>query len=429
MSYNSLQAKLIVFTRYPVPGKTKTRLIPGLGSAGAAELQRILTERIFHTAKSSSIPGSFKIEIGFEDGDIKRMQKWLGTDSDYFAQEPGDIGERMHAAFLGSFESGFRRVVLIGSDIPGIDEKQINQAFKELETSDIVLGPSGDGGFWLIGLKETLNIFSNTDWGSNKVLDQTIMAAQKIGKEISFLDTLFDIDTIDDLKTCKINKESVKPYLSVIIPTLNESDNIEATIRSVINEDTEIIVVDGGSTDNTVDLAQKSGARVIKSKKGRAVQQNKGVSFAKGRVLLFLHADTILPGGYIKHIFETFMNPDNTAGAFRFKTDDKQAFMRFIEYIANIRSKYLQLPYGDQGLFIKREIFDKIGGFPEIPVAEDLFLVRLLAGYGKIKTLKVPAITSSRRWREYGIIRTSNKYDYHDRMFSELQTIHTCKVV
>lgn len=132
-----------------------------------------------------------------------------------------------------------------------------------------------------------------------------------------------------------------------------------------------------------------------------------GAAAAKGKALLFLHADTVLPRDYVAGVFETLMDRRVALGAFRFKTDLDRPLMRGIELIANIRSRYLRLPYGDQALFVRKEPFEAVGGFPEIAVAEDLFFVRRVSKLGRIAIAPADALTSGRRWKELGVLRTT----------------------
>ncbi|MBW1887683.1 MAG: glycosyltransferase family 2 protein [Deltaproteobacteria bacterium] len=137
------------------------------------------------------------------------------------------------------------------------------------------------------------------------------------------------------------------------------------------------------------------------------IQQNRGAMLASGRVFLFLHADTHLPGNYMTHIFEALMDPKTVAGAFRFKTDLGHPLMKIIEFLTNFRSQILKMPYGDQGLFVRRSVFESVGGFPEVSLAEDLLLVRLLSKWGRIRIVPAKVITSGRRWRKLGVLRTT----------------------
>ena len=399
--------RLIVFGRYPIPGRTKTRLIPALHPVGAADLQRRLTEITLQRVRTIAFQRNIGVEVCFQGGSLKRMRRWLGSDLIFSHQGPGDLGQRMYLAFIRAFQEGCRRVVLLGTDIPELSAGHIGQAFDALSEHDLVLGPSTDGGYCLMGLTRPADLFHGISWSTSTVHDHTIALANKLGLRFHRLDSLDDIDTFDDLKLWKPDKDYQRPYISVIIPTWNEESNIERAVGEAQNEETEVIVVDGGSEDGTRRRANRMGARVVRSSRGRAKQQNAGAATAFGRILFFLHADTQLPKDYVGHIFEALMDPGITIGAFRFKTDLNHPSMRLIELLTNFRSRNLKLPYGDQGLFMRKSVFESVGGFPEIQLAEDLFFVRRLAKLGRIEISPVEAITSARRWRTFGLLRTT----------------------
>jgi rSAM/selenodomain-associated transferase 2 len=135
---------------------------------------------------------------------------------------------------------------------------------------------------------------------------------------------------------------------------------------------------------------------------------NAGAQAAKGDILLFLHADTILAGGFDNHVRLLLTRPRISAGAFSFRLDDlRSASLRLIQLAANWRSRYLQVPYGDQAIFVRTRLFQKIGGFPDLPIMEDYELIRRLRKRGRILTASLPALTSARRWRVLGIWRTT----------------------
>lgn len=398
--------RLIIFNRYPLPGQTKTRLIPLLGSAGAADLQKRLTEKTCETARRFSLSRPIAIEICYANGNEKKMKSWLGAGPIYSRQAAGDIGRRMHQAFITAFRSGCESAVLIGTDIPGITEDLLDRAFSLLEENDVVVGPSMDGGYWLIGLSKPLDLFQNIQWSTGSVLKQTLNLIRKNRLTYECLEKLSDIDTERDLKQWSAREGERKPFISVIIPAFNESENISAAIQSAAHPDAEIIVVDGGSTDDTVKKAKNCGAQVITGPRGRARQQNVGAKRARGKVLLFLHADTLLPENYPLYVFDILMNSRVSAGAFTFKTDFHHPLMKLIELGANIRSGIFHLPYGDQGIFLRKSLFESLGGFPETAIAEDYFWVRKLSAHGKIGIVPVPAVTSGRRWKTKGPVHT-----------------------
>lgn len=196
--------------------------------------------------------------------------------------------------------------------------------------------------------------------------------------------------------------------ISVIIPTLNEADNLAATLLPLQNlAGLEIIVADGGSSDATISIAKAAGARVITSRPGRSYQQNGGAAVASGEILLFLHADTLLPTKFAELLRASLNRDTVAAGAFSLSINMAGVAIKFIETMANCRAKLLQLPYGDQALFMTRENFIKTGGFPEIAIMEDFALVSKLRKMGRIETLPETVSTSGRRWQKLGIFRTT----------------------
>jgi len=399
--------RLILFGRYPVPGRTKTRLIAVLGAARAADFQRDLTEKTLRTDRSVALGRPVDLEACFEGGTPAKLRRWLGPDLIFSEQRSGDLGERIKTAFVKAFHQGAQRVVLHGTDIPGLTAQHIHQVFDALKRYDLVLGPSTDGGYWLIGLNKPADLFDGMEWGTSSVFDKTVAAARGQGLSVHVLSPLTDMDTGEEVKHWMPAWARPQPYLSVIIPALNEEAHIEKTIANAWDPGAEIIVVDGGSVDRTADRAEHAGARVIMGPRGRALQQNQGAAAARGNVLLFLHADTLLPRDYVAHVFETLMDRSVALGAFRFKTNLDRPLMRAIEVTTHFRSRTLRLPYGDQALFVRKSLFQAVGGFPEMPIAEDLFFVRLVSKQGRIAIAPVHAITSGRRWKEVGILRTT----------------------
>lgn len=191
---------LIIFSRYPEAGKTKTRMIPALGAAGAAQLQREMTEHTLETARQLPKSHDLSLEIHFAGGNQLLMSEWLGSDIDYYPQVTGDLGQKMCSAFDRAFNSGSDRVVMIGIDCPGINPNTLNQAFTALHTQDLVLGAAEDGGYYLIGLKRSLPaLFKNISWGTCTVFNETKTIASNLNLDIHYLPILNDVDRPDDL--------------------------------------------------------------------------------------------------------------------------------------------------------------------------------------------------------------------------------------
>jgi len=197
---SSSRDRLIIFGRYPVPGRTKTRLIPALGSAGAADLQRWLTENILETVRRFIRPREIRVEVCFEGDSKQKMRRWLGSDVILSRQVSGNLGERMQAAFLDAFQRGADRAILLGTDIPQIRTDHLEQAFDALAENDLVIGPSTDGGYWLIGLNHPVDLFDGIKWSTDVVFGQTLALAKEHGLRVKTLEPLKDIDTAEDLK-------------------------------------------------------------------------------------------------------------------------------------------------------------------------------------------------------------------------------------
>ena len=191
---------LIIFSRYPEAGKTKTRMIPALGAEGAAQLQRHLTEHTLNIAKQLQLSRDLTIEVHFAGGNELLWSEWLGDNLKYVPQVSGDLGYKMRSAFDRAFSLGNKRVVTIGIDCPDINPAILSDAFNSLHKQDLVLGIAEDGGYYLIGLNHTIpQLFQNISWGTEQVLNQTKCIAHKLNLNIHYLSTLSDIDRPEDL--------------------------------------------------------------------------------------------------------------------------------------------------------------------------------------------------------------------------------------
>lgn len=195
--------------------------------------------------------------------------------------------------------------------------------------------------------------------------------------------------------------------ISVIIPTLNEQDRISSLAEMLSAKVGEIILVDGGSSDETLAVAERTGFIAIAGEPGRARQMNTGAKQAAGKILLFLHADTILPDRFAEIISETMNDGTTILCAFALGIETSSVGLKIVAGAANLRSRWLSLPYGDQGLALKKTTFEKLGGYPELPIMEDYELVRKAGKLGSIKTLGAPVRTSDRRWRRLGVLQTT----------------------
>ncbi|NJL64452.1 MAG: glycosyltransferase family 2 protein [Methylacidiphilales bacterium] len=196
--------------------------------------------------------------------------------------------------------------------------------------------------------------------------------------------------------------------ISIIVPTLNEAENIKASITSTQSgKDIEVIVVDGGSQDNTVLITQELGIKTIFSSPGRAYQMNAGALSASGDILLFLHADTILPLLFDDMIRDALQQTGVIAGAFNLTINASRWSLRLVEWGVMIRSHLFQLPYGDQAIFLNRKVFEQVGGFSELPIMEDFDIIQRLRRIGRIAIVPTAVLTSPRRWLQQGVLTTT----------------------
>jgi rSAM/selenodomain-associated transferase 2 len=192
----------------------------------------------------------------------------------------------------------------------------------------------------------------------------------------------------------------------VIIPTLNEAEHVAQAIASAWQcGATEVIVADGASGDDTSNVAERQAAKVIAAPRGRAAQQNAGARAAGGDHLLFLHADNRLDGACGEQIERACGHRDFVAAAFRQRIAADGKVYRLIERGNAARVRWLRLPYGDQGILIRRDIFERLGGFPDVPIMEDVLLMRKVRKIGKVTLLPGPLFVSGRRWQAHGAIR------------------------
>jgi uncharacterized protein len=205
---NNGSERVILFTRYPEPGKTKTRLIPALGQAGACALHRRMTEETANKLRELSLLRPLSNEIRYSGGTQDLMQAWLGSGWHFATQGPGHLGLRMERAFQEAFQAGCLRVVLIGSDCPGLTPELLKKALDNLARHNLVLGPARDGGYYLIGMRRLLRpLFVDIPWGTEKVYLKTLEAARNLELNVLSLETLDDIDRPEDLTFWKHPKD------------------------------------------------------------------------------------------------------------------------------------------------------------------------------------------------------------------------------
>ena len=201
----------------------------------------------------------------------------------------------------------------------------------------------------------------------------------------------------------------IPPAISVVVPVLDEAESIGRSLRplqSLRGRSIEVIVADGGSRDGTRRVARPLCDRVLDAVRGRARQMNAGAGVARGRVLLFLHADTRLPSGWNRAVEDALGRRGHEWGRFDVRLDGSHPTLRIVERAMNLRSRLSGIATGDQAMFVTREAFDAVGGFPDIALMEDVALSRVLRARTSPACLRARVVTSSRRWESKGIART-----------------------
>ncbi len=210
-----IKEHLLIFTRWPEAGKTKTRLIPAIGAEEAAKLQQQLTEKTTDLARSflRQDPIAKAVTIFYTGAMQSQMEQWLGTDFTYQPQASGNLGDRLASAFQWAFDRGSQKALVMGIDCPGITLEHLETAFTALNDYPVAIGPALDGGYYLLGLKESNpTYFENIDWGTDRVYQQTLVKFSENSDRHYPLETLPDIDRPEDLKYLPANfRGTIRP--------------------------------------------------------------------------------------------------------------------------------------------------------------------------------------------------------------------------
>lgn len=405
MSTMAMRKLLMVFVRNPVEGKVKTRLASSVGAKVALEVYEKLLD---HTRKIS-----FQLEVDkavYYSDFIPEDDCWKRSGFLQEVQVGSDLGEKMMHAFSQAFHAKYNYVVIIGTDCIELSSEILQEAFHRLDEHDVVIGPAQDGGYYLLGMKRIHQaLFQHKRWSSDSVLTETLKDVTKLNVSCFLLQELRDIDTEEDLNASALSMQQKSVMISVIVPVYNEEGVIGNTVRrlkEVAGHEllTEIIVADGGSTDNSVQEAQQVGANVVKSsRKGRAVQMNEGARAAKGEVLYFLHADSTPPNTFVTDICDAIQK-GFSAGCYRLRFDVDHWFLKANAWFTRFDVNAFR--FGDQSLFVKRQCFDEAGGFCEKHIVmEDQEIIKRLRKHGDFVVLPKEVITSARKYATNGLFK------------------------
>jgi len=409
---------ICILTRYPRLGEVKTRLVPPLSCAEALALHDRLARHTLRRALALSASGDARVEVRTDAAFHRVAHDWLGGGFSSRYQGEGDLGDRIRLSFGDAFGRGAGRVAVIGSDCPRLSSAILREAFARLEKVDMVLGPATDGGYYLVALRRDSAkrsvpvLFSKVPWSTADVLARTIEIADEHGLSYALLEELPDVDRPEDVADAEAVLAACTPTpdsrVSVVVPALDDAGCVADAVASGLAAGAdEVVVVDGGSRDETRAVAASAGARVLESATGRARQMNAGAKTAIGGVLVFLHADTTLPPHACDLARAALARPGVVAGAFGFAVPSEAHHSRLINTIGRWRARLSGRPYGDQALFLSACTFTDLDGFPDLPTMEDLELVTRLKRVGKVVVLDEPAVTSARAWEAHGLIATT----------------------
>ena len=455
---------LILFTRLPVAGKTKTRLIPYLQEKGARDIHLALLQdfaklyRNFHRKEKevklflffSSATVHEVVEGAFDAGKKERtkeqegrneerkeerkegskegvkkcmaeikMLKKLFPDAEFVPQEGEDIFRKMENAFLYTFQEGYSFSYLVGADIPFLTTDSFYKVFSEGRKGKNALGESLDGGYYGIGLQSKVEksdldkIFSpgkkrngrkeNTEQNSTR----KPKSAETEKQEVDIFEYTKTADEKEDiiayrqlipynkaLQSSYIGKEILRQSkISIIIPCYKEGDTLSTMEEQLrpYKKQAEILFADGGENHFSGEY------KVVPCQKGRAKQMNTAAKVASGDILFFLHCDSILPKGFLEEIREALRKTPVACFGIRFKPSSP--LMTICSFISNHRVYDRKVMFGDQGIFLGRELFFQMGGFPDLPLMEDYqFSLNLKSRGIPMGLCKKRLITSERRF-------------------------------
>mgnify|MGYP001178166776 CR=1 FL=1 len=394
---------VLLFAKTPRTGLAKTRLAADLGEDRAIDLYRAMVER-----QLREIPPSWPVEIHFTPVEAEEeMRTWLGSARHFRPQADGDLGRRLRKAFGAAFARGATSVIALGGDCPELDRATFHEASTRLGRADLVLGPASNGGYYLLALRRAApELFDNIPWDSDQVLATTLARAKLFGLSRELLTPKADIDDAKAYRAylSRVVRNSSSDSLTIIIPTLNESAHLRATLDAAAQSlpSARLIVADGQSTDRTREIAAQHGAHVIVTRRGRARQCRAAAAIADSDWLLFLHADTRLPPE-AGTLFSRFtIETDAQIATFRLRFDSPSLLLRACGWFTRFDSVFTR--FGNQGILIRREFYDALGGFPDWPLFEDVALLQRARAATRVRSLPACVTTSARRFNQRGVL-------------------------
>ncbi|MEN6438777.1 MAG: TIGR04282 family arsenosugar biosynthesis glycosyltransferase [Syntrophobacter sp.] len=407
-----MKKALLVFMRYPRPGRAKTRLAREIGPERAAATYEKLLRRTLGIVSDFHMrnPDVDAVLFHTPDDPVEQLEDRFRGPWRFSPQEGAHLGERMKNAFAAAFSLGAEKVVLIGSDTADMELRDLDDAFRTIDDGVAVLGPALDGGFYLIGLNRLCGPpFHSEAWGTADIFSRTARELASAGFRVELVAERADVDRPGDLPLLE-DDSVLASSLSVIIPTMGSPERLKPLLDHLENQlwpGDEIILVQSCLSGETTVSRRSPGVVHARCPKGRGLQQDFGAKLAEGTLFFFLHDDTVPPPGFPYLIRRACGREDFALGCFSLAFSGDNRLVGLIADWANARSSVFKLPYGDQGLFCRRDTFERVGGFQHKYLLEDVALVRQCRSLGKLTMLPERVYTSPERYLNRGILRAS----------------------
>lgn len=399
--------RVILMLKFPASGAVKTRLIPALGARGACGLYRRIVAHTLCEAQAFAAASGATLEARVAGApDEAAARTWLGEGVAIREQGDGDLGARLERAVQAAFAEGAPQVIVIGGDCPGLTAAHLAEARTRLAGHDTIFGPAIDGGYYLVGMRRPLPaLFRGIRWDEREVLAQTLAAARTIPATVARLRPLHDIDTPADLAAWAATpaaRADGRDGVSVVIAVPGEEPRLEAALAAVRSGAAHEIIIVGAATGRTAEITWAHDAALISPPSAGGIGHfNRGAAFTSGEFLLFLPAGTVPPADCAALVRTTLARPGVAAGVFALAFEGDFRGRRWVERGVNARARR-QLPCAEHGLFLRRETFERTGGFSVPALREDFAFLRRLRRLGAIALAPAAATIPAQRWQQLG---------------------------
>ncbi len=400
---SSPQPVVLLFVKAPRAGLAETRLAAELGEERAIDIYRAMVER-----QLREVPPSWQVEIHFTPPEAEtEIRTWLGASRHYYPQSDGDLGRRLRKAFGAAFARGATTVVAVAGECPELDRATFQEAAARLARADLVLGPCAEGTYYLLALRRPApELFDNIPWNSDQVLATTLARAKLFGLSRELLTPKEGIRNAKAYRAylSRVVRNSSSDSLTVVIPTFNDAEHLRATLHTAQQSlpGARLIVIDAQSTDRTREIAAQHGAHIVVTRRGRGRQCRAGAAIADSDWLLFLHADAQLPPE-AGTLFSRFtVETDAQIATFRLRFDSPSLFLRLCGWFTRFDSVFTRC--GKQGILIRREFYDALGGFPDWPMFEDVALLQRARSVARVHSLRARVTASAQGYVQRGPI-------------------------